>query len=422
MATVAGALALASACTMKDQEPPALTGPSELGQSIHIAVSPDVLPQDGASQSFVTVTARNADSQPIRNLSMRAETRVGGTPVDFGSLSARSIVTGSDGKATLVYTAPPSPAVSPDAFLMVDIVITPLGTDFNNSSERSAAIRLVPQGTVIPPGNLKPAFTVTPNNPQENQTVLFDASTSTGTISEYAWEFGDGARGSGATATHAYGTAGTYVVRLTVEDGFGRTASTSQSITVGTGSIPTAAFVFSPSAPAPGDRIFFNGSGSRATGPGRRLVNFRWDFGDGDVGDFGELVEHRYLVAGEYSVTLVVTDDGGRRSAPITVRVAVAVPGGGGGGGGGGAAPTAAFTFAPAPRVGVAVTFNAGTSTAGSGSNLTAYNWNFGDGTTAVGPTPQHTFTSVGPFNVTLTVIDNQSRTANATQTLTVTP
>ena len=49
MATVAGVLALASACTMKDQEPPPLTGPSELGQSISIAVNPDVLPQDGAS-------------------------------------------------------------------------------------------------------------------------------------------------------------------------------------------------------------------------------------------------------------------------------------------------------------------------------------------------------------------------------------
>ncbi len=42
---------------------------------------------------------------------MRTETRVGGTPVDFGTLSARNVVTGSDGRATLVYTAPPSPAV-----------------------------------------------------------------------------------------------------------------------------------------------------------------------------------------------------------------------------------------------------------------------------------------------------------------------
>ena len=99
---------------MKDQDAPPLTGPSEFSQSITLTVSPDVLPQDGASQSLVTVTARDSSSQPIRNLALRAETRVGGVPVEFGSLSARSIATGSDGKATLVYTAPPR---SPEAHL-----------------------------------------------------------------------------------------------------------------------------------------------------------------------------------------------------------------------------------------------------------------------------------------------------------------
>lgn len=422
IAAAAGIVVLAGACTLSDQDPPPLTGPSEFAESIVIAVSPDVLPQDGASQSFITVTARDANAQPIRNLTMRTETAVEGTLRDFGTLSARSVVTGSDGRATLVYTAPPSPAVSPDDFLLVDIVVTPFGTDFSNSSRRTASIRLVPQGMVIPPGNLAAAFTVTPTAPQENQTVLFDASTSKGSIATYSWDFGDGRSGAGQTTSHAYSTAGTYVARLTISDSFGRTASSVLSITVGTGAPPTATFVFSPGAPAPGDDVFFNGSGSKATGPGRRLENFRWDFGDGTVADSGELVSHRYPVAGEYSVTLVVTDDVGRRSAPFTVKVTVAIPGGGGGGGGGGAAPTAAFTFAPAPRVGVPVFFSGGASTAGSGSTLTAYNWNFGDGTTGVGLTSQHTFTTAGPFNVTLTVIDSQSRTANTTQAITVTP
>ncbi len=86
---------------MKDQDAPPLAGPSEFSQSITITVSPDVLPQDGASQSFITVTARDANSNPMRNVTVRTETRVDGTPVDFGMLSARSVVTGSDGKATL---------------------------------------------------------------------------------------------------------------------------------------------------------------------------------------------------------------------------------------------------------------------------------------------------------------------------------
>ncbi len=324
MATVAGVLALASACTMKSQEAPPLTGPSEFGQSIVISVSPDVLPQDGASQSFITVTARGADSQPIRNLTLRTETRVDGTPVDFGSLSARSVVTGTDGKATLVYTAPPSPAVSYDAFLVVDIVVTPLGTDYNNSARRSAAIRLVPQGPVIPPGDLVPAFTMTPTAPTDGQAVLFDASSSQGSIAQYEWNFGDGERASGRTTDHDFALAGTYIVTLTVVDPYGRTASKSQSITVTPGLQPTAAFVYSPTAPRVGQSLNFNASASRPPAGGT-IVSYTWDFGDGTprVTTGSPVQGHTYTAANTYTVTMLVTDNLGRTaSVSLTVQIA----------------------------------------------------------------------------------------------------
>ena len=314
VATVAGVLAIASACTMESQDAPPLTGPSELGQSIAITVSPDVLPQDGASQSFITVTARNENSLPVRNLTLRTETRVGGVPVDFGTLSARSVVTGDDGRATLVYTAPPSPAVSPDAFLIVDVVVTPLGTDFNNSNQRSAAIRLVPQGPTIPPGDLVPQFTVTPTQPIENQSVLFDASGSRGTIASYQWNFGDGARGDGRTDDHAYFAAGTYVVTLTIVDPYGRTESTSQSITVGPStSQPTPLFTFSPTVNRVGQTVNFNASASRPSN-GNTIVSYTWDFGDGTprVTTASPVIGKSFSVAATYKVTLLVTDSAGR--------------------------------------------------------------------------------------------------------------
>ena len=324
IAAAAGVLAFASACTMKDQDPPPLTGPSEFAQSVVIAVSPDVLPQDGASQSFITVTARDATGQPLRNLTMRTETRVGGTPVDFGTLSARSVVTGSDGRATLVYTAPPSPAVSPDAFLLVDIVVTPFGTDFNNSSARTASIRLVPQGHVIPPGDLVPAFTFTPEAPADGQTVLFDASASTGSISEYQWSFGDGGGSSGRTASYAYSRPGTFVVTLTLVDFFGRVQSKSQSISVVAGNLPTAVFVFSPTGPRVGQAVNFNAAQSRPPAGGT-LVTYSWNFGDGSpvrvTGD--PATSKAYSTAGTYQVTLTVTDNAGRTttSGPQAVTI-----------------------------------------------------------------------------------------------------
>ena len=92
------------------------------------------------------MSAKGINGEPLRNLSLRNEITVGGMPVDFGTLSARNAVTGADGRATFVYTAPPSPAVAVDAFTVVDIVVTPIGSDFNNSASRTAAIRLVPPG------------------------------------------------------------------------------------------------------------------------------------------------------------------------------------------------------------------------------------------------------------------------------------
>ncbi|SDF11888.1 PKD domain-containing protein [Blastococcus fimeti] len=67
-------------------------------------------------------------------------------------------------------------------------------------------------------------------------TVAVDATASTdadGTVAGYAWNWGDaGPAGTGATATHAYGTAGTYTVTLTVTDDDGATATTTREVTV----------------------------------------------------------------------------------------------------------------------------------------------------------------------------------------------
>src|SRR5262245_30082327 len=53
-------------------------------------------------------------------------------------------------------------------------------------------------------------------------TCSFDGSESSdryGTISNYAWSFGDGTTGSGATISHTYAVGGAYSVTLTVSDG-----------------------------------------------------------------------------------------------------------------------------------------------------------------------------------------------------------
>jgi len=46
-----------------------------------------------------------------------------------------------------------------------------------------------------------------------------------GTIVKYAWDFGDGNKGTGANITHTYTVAGDYTVRLTVVDDHGISSS-----------------------------------------------------------------------------------------------------------------------------------------------------------------------------------------------------
>jgi len=303
---------LPAACTVSNTTPPPLTGPSEMSLSLAITATPDVLALDGASQSQIVVEARDANGQLLANSSLRAEIWVDGVNVDYGSLSARTIVTGSNGRATLTYTAPSGSAGSPSN---VSVRLIPSTTDAANAFPRVVNIRLIPPG-VVTGGSPTAEFTFLPAAPLASTDVRFDASNSTAalgaTIRSYSWSFGDGGTATGVSPTHRF-RAGTYNVRLTVTDNFGGTDTNDQVITVTAGDPPTAVVVFSPEEPTAGDTVFFNGGLSTAA-PGYTIVRYRWNFGDGATGS-GSTVSHVFATAGIYNVVLTVTDTAGQSSA-----------------------------------------------------------------------------------------------------------
>lgn len=61
------------------------------------------------------------------------------------------------------------------------------------------------------------------------------SSDADGTITGYAWDFGDGSQATGPRVEHTYATVGEFVVTLTVTDDQGTTGSTSGRV-VATGS------------------------------------------------------------------------------------------------------------------------------------------------------------------------------------------
>ncbi|MCU1615891.1 MAG: Conserved secreted protein of unknown function, putative domain [Frankiales bacterium] len=111
----------------------------------------------------------------------------------------------------------------------------------SKAATTAAAVRLAnlsvtaPGAAAPPPANVTPtaAFTAAP----AGLALAVDASSSTdpdGSIASYAWTFGDGASGTGKTASHTYAAAGTYQVGLTVTDNSGGTGTATKSVTVAT--------------------------------------------------------------------------------------------------------------------------------------------------------------------------------------------
>ena len=144
------AVALAG-CSVQETPAPLMTGPSELALRVSLQAIPDSILQDGASQAAIQIDASGPDGRPMRALPLRLEILLGASLVDYGLLSAKTVVTGDDGRARAVYTAPPRPAEPVDPETVVTIRATPIGTDYRGEVGRTVDLRLVTPGVILPP-------------------------------------------------------------------------------------------------------------------------------------------------------------------------------------------------------------------------------------------------------------------------------
>ncbi len=125
-----------------------------------------------------------------------------------------------------------------------------------------------------------------------------------------------------------------------------------------------------------------------------RDITYEWGFGDQNMA-YGANVNHSYASNGNFTVTVIVTDEAGHSSS-ATTDVSVFPP-----------PPQATFTYS-AYNYGSYVSFDASSSSADSSTSISAYQWDFGDGTTDTTSYSQdsHYYNSTGTFPVTLIVID----------------
>jgi len=257
-------------------------------------------------------------------------------------------------------------------------------------------------------------FTFSPTNPTINQDVSFNGASSTVNNGTFNWDFGDGQTGTGVMTTHRYARGGTFTVTLSVTSDARATSTSSRTINVSTTLPPTTAnFTFSPTTPSINQDVTFTATAT-AGGPGFpgggggqvQGATYAWDFGDGSTGT-GTSTTHRFTRPGTFAVTLRVTNDAGL-TATTTRQLTVSgtLPAG-----------SADFVFSPTdPHVGDVVFFNASLSSVTNGS----FSWDFGDGTSASGVTPTHSYSAPRTYTVTLTVTNDRGQTAAASKTITV--
>ena len=161
-------------------------------------------------------------------------------------------------------------------------------------------------------------FTWSPALPAVGTTVAFseEGSAGTGSITGYSWNFGDGTGSNAANPSHSYSASGNYTATLTVTQTGGATATAQHTIAVA--GTPDADFTWTPPNPTPGSVVTFKQEAAAASGV---ITVYHWDFGDGSTSP-DPSPSHTYSVAGNYAVSLTVTQSDGLTA---TVQHAVAV-------------------------------------------------------------------------------------------------
>ena len=251
----------------------------------------------------------------------------------------------------------------------------------------------------------------------EGSSVAFDGSQSSdpdGDALSYAWEFGDGATATGATASHTYKDNGSYTAKLTVTDSYGAQTSANVQVDVANVDPSVGPINIVPGGPlSAGTPVTVSAS---FTDPGADANwQYRVNWGDGSPISSGFISStgvpisssHSYSVTGTFVVTVSVADkDGARGMSTVQITIVNRAP----------------IANAGGPYTGVegsSVAFNGSASSDPDGDAL-SYAWDFGDGAKETGATASHTYADNGTYTAKLTVTDSHGAQTTATIQVTI--
>ncbi len=212
---------------------------------------------------------------------------------------------------------------------------------------------------------------------------------STGNPTSWRWDLGNGTISFLQNPSVTYFIPGQYNIKLVVQNAGGKDSIIkSQFITIF--AQPVVDFSASPRSgcfPLP---VQFTDLSTTGNGT---ITSWQWDFGDGNFGNTQNPV-HTYTAAGNYNVSLVVTNSNGcSRSLTKTQYILIAN------------GTTADFSNSTSNSCTPPVSINF--QNLSSGTGVLTYLWNFGDGGTSTLLNPSHNYTSAGSYTVQLIVTNS---------------
>ncbi len=154
-------------------------------------------------------------------------------------------------------------------------------------------------------------FSCQPDLVDELTVVCQDLST--GEVTAWFWEFGDGRSSKSQNPTHRYRSPGTYLIVLTVSNQ-NQSSTTSLFVTVGEAPPEPAEPSASFTCQTEGLKILCIDQSSGD------VTSWAWDFGDGSKSS-SQNVTHTYRTEGGYIVSLKVRGPGGEDSTSQVITV-----------------------------------------------------------------------------------------------------
>src|SRR3954468_10808588 len=263
-------------------------------------------------------------------------------------------------------------------------------------------------------GNLPPTVVLNAMPTSGMATLAVSANTGgssdpDGTIASTKLDFGDGTILSAASGSHSYTKAGSYVLKATVTDNMGATASTSSTITVQaatTNQPPLAKLTVTPIIGTAALTVTASTAGS--SDPDGTIASTKIDFGDGTVLSAAS-GNHVYSMAGSYIVKATVPDNAGvSASASVTVTVAAANQ-----------PPVARLSVTPTSGTAALTVTASATGSSDPDGTIASTKIDFGDGTVLTATSGHHVYSTVGSYIVKATVTDNSGASASASTTVT---